>query len=340
MTWRGLFRTLSLPGCLFLATGLYLAFEAVFASVGLMLVQAMLGVSDAAELQRLLFRATDAELADPALRFAIQLVNILAGVGKLLAGLAFLGLVQGHPLSRPGTDRAPRWLPALLAVAAVLVAGPAIDGLHAANRALLAGVEGGWIEQMRDWEARAGRLTRALTAPGDPLPMATTFLMVALLAPAWEELIFRGIGQRLAEAWTRNGHAAVWIAAAVFAAVHFQFLSFIPRMALALVLGYAYLYTRNLWVPILAHFANNGSYLAYAWITGAAPEPGSPAVWLAAGSGALAAALLVVLHRLRDRGTPPPWAGLPLRANAGSGPSRGSADRTAEADPPRADPPD
>lgn len=315
MSWRGLFHNISLPRAFFLILGLYLAFEAVFASTGLLLVQTMLGVKDTAELQRLLFQPSNEELADPALRFAIQLVNILAAGGKLLAGVVFLVLVDGHPLSRPGTHKRPVLMPLVLAIAAVLLSGPAIDALHSVNRDLLAGVSGGFMDQMRDWEVRAERLTAALVEPGDALPMATTFLMVALLAPAWEELIFRGLAQRLFEAWTRSGHLAVWISAALFAAVHMQFLSFLPRMGLALVLGYAYLYSRNLWVPIAAHTANNTAYLIYAWVSGSTPEPADPQLLASMATATGVILLIFGLYRFRDRTVAPPWVGLSPPAN-------------------------
>lgn len=328
MSWRGLLHNISLPGAFFLILGLYLAFEAVFASMGLLLVQTMLGVKDLEELNRLLFQPSTEELADPALRFSIQLINIMAAGGKLLAGLSFLILLDGHPLSRPGTRQWPRPIPLLLAVVAVLAAGAAIDALHLLNHHMLAGVNGAWMDQMRDWELRADRLTAALVEPGEALPMATTFLMVALLAPAWEELVFRGIVQRLTEAWSRSGHLAVWISAALFAAVHMQFLSFLPRMALALVLGYAYLYSRNLWVPIAAHMANNAGYLFYAWFTGNTPEPADPKA-IAIVAAATATVLLIFgLYRYRDRNASPPWEGLPPSAkppapNGGTDQARG-----------------
>jgi membrane protease YdiL (CAAX protease family) len=320
MSWRGLFKNISLPGAFFLILGLYLAFEAVFASMGLLLVQTMLGVKDSEELQRLLFNPSTEELSDPALRFAIQLVNILAAGGKLLAGLMFLLLLDGHPLSRPGTRQRPAWIPLLLAIAAVLVSGSAIDALHTLNRDLLSEASGGWIEQMRDWEVRAERLTQALVEPGEALPMATTFLMVALLAPAWEELVFRGITQRLFEAWTRNGHLAVWTSAALFAAVHMQFLSFLPRMGLALVLGYAFLYSRNLWVPIAAHMANNTGYLLYAWLSGSTPEPADPQLLAIVGASTAVVLLIFGLYRFRDQEAPPPWVGLSPPAKTPSEP--------------------
>jgi membrane protease YdiL (CAAX protease family) len=40
-----------------------------------------------------------------------------------------------------------------------------------------------------------------------------------------------------------------------------QFMGFVPRVLLGAVLGYLYYWSGNLWVPVLAHFFNNGVQL-------------------------------------------------------------------------------
>jgi hypothetical protein len=65
-----------------------------------------------------------------------------------------------------------------------------------------------------------------------------------------------------------NKHIAVWLTAILFSAIHLQFFGFIPRMLLGAVLGYLYLFTNNLWVPIIAHTVNNGFAVVMAYVTG------------------------------------------------------------------------
>jgi hypothetical protein len=50
---------------------------------------------------------------------------------------------------------------------------------------------------------------------------------------------------------------AVWVAAILFSAIHMQFLGFVPRLFMGAALGYLFLWSGNLWYPIIAHFANN-----------------------------------------------------------------------------------
>ena len=137
-----------------------------------------------------------------------------------------------------------------------------------------------WNEQMvlpeafRDLETTmrtmedAAMETTALILSVDTIGgLLLNLLVVALLAAVTEELFFRGVLQQLLREWFRSGHAAVWVAAAIFSLIHFQFYGFLPRMLLGALLGYLFLYSRNLWIPILFHFTNNATVilLHYFW---------------------------------------------------------------------------
>jgi membrane protease YdiL (CAAX protease family) len=56
-----------------------------------------------------------------------------------------------------------------------------------------------------------------------------------------------------------NAIPAIWIAGLIFSAIHLQFEGFLPRLLLGAVLGYLFYWSRNLWIPILAHFVFNAS---------------------------------------------------------------------------------
>jgi membrane protease YdiL (CAAX protease family) len=78
------------------------------------------------------------------------------------------------------------------------------------------------------------------------------------MAALGEEIFFRGVLQSLFERYLGNSHAAIWIAAAIFSFIHFQFYGFFPRLLLGAFFGYLYVWFRTIWVPIVAHFFNNG----------------------------------------------------------------------------------
>jgi len=81
--------------------------------------------------------------------------------------------------------------------------------------------------------------------------------MIAVLPALGEELMFRGVIQRIFSDWTKNHHWGIWITAFLFSAMHMQFYGFLPRMALGAMFGYLLVWTGTMWVPILAHFVNN-----------------------------------------------------------------------------------
>ncbi|MEY3177837.1 MAG: hypothetical protein RJB42_78, partial [Bacteroidota bacterium] len=83
-------------------------------------------------------------------------------------------------------------------------------------------------------------------------------LVVMALVPAVvEEVFFRGGFQNLMHRSTGNFWVAVIVTSLLFSAIHFSFYGFLTRLTLSIVLGLLYAETRNLWMPILAHFINN-----------------------------------------------------------------------------------
>ena len=88
-------------------------------------------------------------------------------------------------------------------------------------------------------------------------------LIIAVIPAIGEELLFRGVFQRLFISLTKNAHVGIFITAFLFSALHLQFLSFLPRMVLGVLFGYLVLWSKSLWPAILAHFLNNSLALAY-----------------------------------------------------------------------------
>ncbi len=115
------------------------------------------------------------------------------------------------------------------------------------------------IEQwIRNKEKGLEGLTRYLTTFKTTGQLLAAMFVIAIIPAIGEETLFRGILQRNFARWTGNAHIGIWLAAALFSAIHVQFLGFFPRMLLGALFGYLYLWSGNLWAPILAHFVNNG----------------------------------------------------------------------------------
>jgi uncharacterized protein len=127
-----------------------------------------------------------------------------------------------------------------------------------------------WLSNIEQWmknkEEYADHLLDLIMTPETFMGMWLNLLIIAALPAVGEELIFRGVLQKILHNLLRSGHFSVWITSFLFSAIHFQFYGFLPRFILGMIFGYLFLWTRNLWFPVIAHFINNalptvGAYL-------------------------------------------------------------------------------
>jgi len=93
-------------------------------------------------------------------------------------------------------------------------------------------------------------------------------IMICILPAIGEELLFRGIFQRLFIEWTKNIHIGILLGAFLFSFIHFQFFGFLPRLLLGIYFGYLFIWSRTIWLPVIAHFTNNAFAVVYYYISG------------------------------------------------------------------------
>ncbi|MCE7992793.1 MAG: CPBP family intramembrane metalloprotease [Roseivirga sp.] len=84
------------------------------------------------------------------------------------------------------------------------------------------------------------------------------FIVIAVLPGIGEEIMFRGVLQNTLHKYSGNKHIAIWVTGFIFAAIHLQFYGVVPRMMLGVLFGYLYVWSGNLWLPIISHITNNG----------------------------------------------------------------------------------
>lgn len=147
----------------------------------------------------------------------------------------------------------------ILVAGLIIVALPIINLAGALNNQMhfpewASGVE----EWMKNAEQRAEELTKAFLKVENIGGLLFNLFMIALLPAIGEELLFRGIIQRIFTRWARSYHWGIWISAILFSALHIQFYGFIPRMLLGAMFGYLLVWSGSMWLPILAHLFNNG----------------------------------------------------------------------------------
>ena len=119
-----------------------------------------------------------------------------------------------------------------------------------------------FLSSFEQWASRNEdlfkRLTKYLTLFDSPLEFLLGMVVIAVIPAIGEELFFRGLIQNQFHFLFKNIHWAIWITAVIFSAFHLQFYGLVPRMLLGVLFGYLYFWSRNLLVPIIAHFVNNG----------------------------------------------------------------------------------
>ena len=191
-------------------------------------------------------------------------------------------------------------------IAAIIFASPMIDALSAWNQGLHFPESMIAIEQwMIDSERQAAQMTRQMLEVSSWSSFLMNILVIAILAGIGEELLFRGVLQRIFIEWTKSIHIGVLLTALIFSAIHFQFFGFIPRFVLGALLGYLFVWSKSLWVPILAHTLNNALVIILTptdfnkgskWIEAVANTDNSP--WLTTLSTLLVALCMYAVWKL------------------------------------------
>ena len=161
---------------------------------------------------------------------------------------------------------APRLTPAVLSILFILVSFPLAQTVYWLNRQLPL------PEWMVGMEGEVSSLVQGLLVMESPGELLFNLLVVAVAPAIGEELVFRGVVQQQFYRIAHTRGLAVWITAFLFSAVHLQFEGFLPRFLLGAMLGYLFLWSKNLWIPILAHFFFNGIQVAGQYFAGDALE--------------------------------------------------------------------
>lgn len=210
-------------------------------------------------------------------------------------------------------DRRPTWLAFGLVVAVWLVSMPAMNWVVEWNKNLHLPASLAALEQsIRQMEEAAEQLTEQLLQVHSMGELLMGALVIGVMAGVSEELFFRGAMLGIMRQGRCNTHIVVWTVAIIFSAIHMQFLGFVPRLLLGAWLGYLLVWSRSLWVPIIAHSLNNSAVVVATWLDNngyidgnALDQMGLAAPgelpWVALVSAAVTALLIVMGCKLLSR---------------------------------------
>ena len=193
----------------------------------------------------------------------------------IIPAMAAMAVFYRRPLHAMCLDRAPSLTSILVVVAFFVISLPAMNWLVHANEAMSLPSWMSGIEQwMRITEDAAAEATEHILDNHSVIDLIACVFVVGFMAGLGEEMLFRGAMLRTMQDSRLGTHAVVWIVAIIFSAIHMQFYGFIPRVVLGLWLGYLLVWTRSLWVPIIAHTLNNSTVVVFSYLAnkGIVPE--------------------------------------------------------------------
>lgn len=179
-------------------------------------------------------------------------------IGFLFSGKSF-DFLNLNKLAKPTSY--------IAAILLIIFAIPSINFMADINSKLVLPNFMSGIEQwMKSSEENAAVITKLFLSVDSFWGLLLNIFMIALIPAIGEELIFRGVLQNIFIRWTKNTHWGIFIAAFVFSFIHFQFYGFLPRMFLGVLFGYLYVWSKSLWLPMLAHFINNGFAVVVSYV--------------------------------------------------------------------------
>ncbi len=152
----------------------------------------------------------------------------------------------------------PKTLFVLFALLLIFLSSPFISYLSVINESVVFPESLASIENyFRSKEIQAAAATEIMLTANTITDLFVNILIIGFLAAFSEEILFRGLLQKLLINKIKNVHVAIWLTAFIFSAFHLQFFGFIPRLFLGVFLGYAFYFSKSIWIPILMHFMNN-----------------------------------------------------------------------------------
>jgi membrane protease YdiL (CAAX protease family) len=207
--------------------------------------------------------------AEPDQRVAIPLLivqGLATLVGLIVTPIVYVNLMESKSIRNfffPESDVRTYFILLALGVCFMITISPIVEwNMNAQFPDFMKSFD----EWARGKEEQLIGVTKLLTSFRSFDQYLFSLLVIALLPAIGEELVFRGLIQNEIQRGGVNPHAAIWIAAILFSAIHMQFFGFIPRMLLGAMFGYLYLWSGNLLIPIIGHFIHNGFTLTMIYL--------------------------------------------------------------------------
>ncbi len=199
---------------------------------------------------------TEIDYSDSSVRWAMRISSAITNFGGFLVmAFVFARLCSNNTGRYFHFKQKLNWKYFLLVLGLFALAIPVNTLLTTLNEMIYPG------EMLELAQEESMQLKAAILNSDDPLVVFVNVLLMALLPAVSEELFFRGVIMRVIYQGTRRIHAAVPMAAIFFSVIHWEFDNFLGITFFGMIMGYLYVYTGSIMVPIIFHFINNTIYI-------------------------------------------------------------------------------
>ncbi len=196
---------------------------------------------------------------------ALRIITVLQDILMfILPAVVTALMVTRQPATLLCIDRRPPLNPTLISICTLLCSIPAMNFVIWLNTNIP--LPSDIYYTLISMENAAAETIKKLSGDHTLMNLILSVLIVGVFAGLSEELYFRGGMQRLLNTGGVKHHVAIWVTAIFFSLLHLQFFGFVPRVLLGAFFGYALLWTRSLWVPIILHSLENTLYVVAEWL--------------------------------------------------------------------------
>jgi membrane protease YdiL (CAAX protease family) len=229
---------------------------------GLLLLASVVGGSIIAQINHMTLRQLGSMSSDdfgrPENAGIVKGLLIVNAIGIfILPALVFSYLADPHPLLYLGIRPPQKNSFLLIGLITMIAAYFAVEMLASLNESIVYLLPKSTQQWILKFETDANGQMKNILSMKSPVDLLMTVLLVGALPAISEELFFRGILQKLFIQIFRSAWPGIIFTAFLFSAFHMQFMGFIPRMALGVILGALYWYSGSIYTSMLGHFIFN-----------------------------------------------------------------------------------
>jgi membrane protease YdiL (CAAX protease family) len=276
-------------------------------TIGILILSLTLGVSIVAHFNNLspsqVFSMGPADYAKPELSGVIRGILIVQFFGIFfLPPLVFAYLADPHPLAYLGVKSPQKNSFLLLAMVTMLAAYFTVELMATINESIVHILPKSTQQWIESGEDDADGTLKNILSMKNPAELMITLILVGALPAIGEELFFRGVLQKFFIQIFKKAWPGIIFTGFLFSAFHMQFMGFLPRMALGIILGALYWYSGSIFTSMLGHFVFNSIniVLIYYKVIDLDSKSVSNMAFNLIGLGSLAAVVLLLAY-LRKR---------------------------------------